>query len=264
MSPHFVSLIAPAKLTLSLRVTGIRKDGFHLIDAEMVTLELADELTVDTSRTGLEITGKFADDLASPTSAQSATTQNATTSANVNLVVRALQLANRQAHISITKNIPSGGGLGGGSADAAAILRWAGFTDLASAAKLGADIAFCIVGGRARVSGIGEVVNPLKKVAREITLVVPPFRVSTPAVYHAYDQLTDFCQTPLKHAGINDLEPAAIKVEPRLAIWKEKITHVCGVEPKLAGSGSTFWLDGNFTNLATQLADATVITTRTN
>jgi 4-diphosphocytidyl-2-C-methyl-D-erythritol kinase len=249
MSDQLVSLIAPAKLTLSLRVTGIRPDGFHLIDAEMVTLELADELTVDTSRTGLAITGKFADDLENSSD---------------NLVVRALRLANRQAHVAITKNIPSGGGLGGGSADAAAILRWAGFTDLASAAKLGADIAFCMVGGRARVSGIGEVVNPLKKVAREVTLVVPPFRVSTPAVYRAFDELTDFCKTPLKHAGVNDLEPAAIKVEPRLAIWKEKISQACGVAPTLAGSGSTWWLDGNFANLASQLPDATVITTHTN
>ncbi|MFM7762784.1 MAG: 4-(cytidine 5'-diphospho)-2-C-methyl-D-erythritol kinase, partial [Acidimicrobiaceae bacterium] len=82
MGDQIVSLIAPAKLTLSLRVTGIRPDGFHLIDAEMVTLELADELTVDTSRTGLAITGKFAADLANSTD---------------NLVVRALRLANRQA-----------------------------------------------------------------------------------------------------------------------------------------------------------------------
>jgi 4-diphosphocytidyl-2-C-methyl-D-erythritol kinase len=256
MSDQLVSLIAPAKLTLSLRVTGIRPDGFHLIDAEMVTLQLADELTVDTSRTGLAISGKFAEDLDA--------LENSALSGDDNLVVRALRLANRQAHVAITKNIPSGGGLGGGSADAAAILRWAGFTDLASAAKLGADIAFCMVGGRARVSGIGEVVNPLKKVAREITLVVPPFRVSTPAVYRAFDELTNFCKTPLKHAGVNDLEVAAIKVEPRLAIWREKISHACGVAPTLAGSGSTWWLDGNFANLASQLPDATVITTRTN
>ena len=263
MRDQLVSLIAPAKLTLSLRVTGIRPDGFHLIDAEMVTLELADELTVDTSRTGLAISGKFAEDLdALENSAPSA--QNTALSGDDNLVVRALRLANRQAHVAITKNIPSGGGLGGGSADAAAVLRWAGFTNLASAAKLGADIAFCMVGGRARVSGIGEVVNPLKKVAREITLVVPPFRVSTPAVYRAFDELTDFCKTPLKHAGVNDLEPAAIKVEPRLAIWKAKISQACGVAPTLAGSGSTWWLDGNFANLASQLPDATVIATHTN
>ncbi len=252
MSTQIVSLIAPAKLTVSLKVTGVRADGFHLIDAEMVTLDLADQLVVDTSRTGLEIIGEFADDLA------------ASNNTNDNLVARALQLAGRKAHVTVTKNIPSGGGLGGGSADAAAILRWAGFTDLASAAKLGADIAFCIVGGRARVSGIGEVVNPLKKIAREITLVVPPFRVSTPAVYRAFDQLTDFGKTPIKHAGVNDLEPAAIKVEPRLAIWKEKIAQACGVVPTLAGSGSTWWLDGKFENLAEQLSDATVICTQTN
>ena len=251
MNAQIVSLIAPAKLTVSLKVTGVRADGFHLIDAEMVTLDLADQLVVDTSRTGLEIIGEFADDLA------------ASNETNDNLVARALQLAGRKAHVTVTKNIPSGGGLGGGSADAAAILRWAGFTDLASAAKLGADIAFCIVGGRARVSGIGEVVHPLQKIAREITLVVPPFRVSTPAVYRAFDQLTDFGKTPIKHAGVNDLEPAAIKVEPRLAIWKEKIAQACGVVPTLAGSGSTWWLDGKFENLAEQLSDATVITTRT-
>ncbi len=251
MNAQIVSLIAPAKLTVSLKVTGVRADGFHLIDAEMVTLDLADQLVVDTSRTGLEIIGEFADDLA------------ASNNTNDNLVARALQLAGRKAHVTVTKNIPSGGGLGGGSADAAAILRWAGFTDLASAAKLGADIAFCIVGGRARVSGIGEVVNPLKKIAREITLVVPPFRVSTPAVYRAFDQLTEFGKTPIKHAGVNDLEPAAIKVEPRLAIWKEKIAQACGVVPTLAGSGSTWWLDGKFENLAEQLSDATVICTQT-
>ena len=252
MNAQIVSLIAPAKLTVSLKVTGVRADGFHLIDAEMVTLDLADQLVVDTSRTGLEIIGEFADDLA------------ASNETNDNLVARALQLAGRKAHVTITKNIPSGGGLGGGSADAAAILRWAGFTDLASAAKLGADIAFCIVGGRARVSGIGEVVHPLQKIAREITLVVPPFRVSTPAVYRAFDQLTDFGKTPIKHAGVNDLEPAAIKVEPRLAIWKEKIAQACGVVPTLAGSGSTWWLDGKVENLAEQLSDATVICTQTN
>jgi 4-diphosphocytidyl-2-C-methyl-D-erythritol kinase len=249
MSDQIVSLIAPAKLTLALRVAGIRADGFHLIDAEMVTLDLADELVLDTTRSGLEIVGKFTDDLENSSD---------------NLVLRALRLVNRQAHVTITKNIPSGGGLGGGSADAAAILRWAGFTDLVSAAKLGADIAFCMVGGRARVSGIGEVINPLKKISQKITLVVPPFRVSTPDVYRAYDELTDFCKKPITHSGVNDLEPAAIKVEPRLAEWKKKIANAAGDEPTLAGSGSTWWLNGEFDDLAAKLADATVLTTQTN
>ena len=61
----------------------------------------------------------------------------------------------------LEKRIPSGAGLGGGSADAAAVLRWAGVTDLEVAARLGADVPFCLVGGRARVTGVGEAVAPL-------------------------------------------------------------------------------------------------------
>ena len=252
MNAQIIRLTAPAKLTLSLRITGIRSDGFHLIDAEMVTLELADELVVDPTGNGLEISGKFAGELGINSQALAA-----------NLVSRALKLTGRSAHVEVTKNIPSGGGLGGGSADAAAILRWAGFTDLVAASKLGADISFCIVGGRARVSGIGEIIEPLEKNQRQITLVVPPFGVSTPAVYKAFDELTDSCRQKLIHSGVNDLEPAAIKVEPRLEVWKKKIVDATGVEPTLAGSGSTWWLDGKFENLADQLPDATVIITRT-
>ncbi len=251
MNEQLITLTAPAKLTLSLRVTGIRPDGFHLIDAEMVTLELADELVVDPTGDGLEISGKFAGDLGINDQVLAK-----------NLVSRALKLAGCTAHVTVTKNIPSGGGLGGGSADAAAILRWAGFTDLVAAAKLGADISFCIVGGRARVSGIGEIIEPLEVVQRQITLVVPPFGVSTPAVYKAFDELTDSCRRKLIHSGVNALEPAAIKVEPQLEIWKKKIFNATGVEPTLAGSGSTWWLDGRFENLSNQLPDATVITTQ--
>src|SRR4051812_32179122 len=70
-----------------------------------------------------------------------------------NLVRRALRLAGRTASVRLTKRIPAGAGLGGGSADAAAILRWAGFTDPVAAVALGADVPFCLRGGRARVTG---------------------------------------------------------------------------------------------------------------
>ncbi len=64
--------------------------------------------------------------------------------------------------VRLTKRIPPGAGLGGGSADAAAVLRWAGVVDdVALAARLGADVPFCVRGGRARVTGIGEVLEPL-------------------------------------------------------------------------------------------------------
>ena len=138
------TLLANAKLTLSLRVTGVRDDGFHLIDAEMVSLDLADELEIEPAVTSsLTVSGPFADGV--PTDGS-------------NLCLRALALAGRTASIRLRKAIPHGGGLGGGSADAAAVLRWAGFDDLIDASRLGADIPFCLVGGRddLPVSGFGH------------------------------------------------------------------------------------------------------------
>ena len=136
---------APAKLTLSLRIVGVRDDGYHLIDAEMVTLDLHDVLTFTEGDT-LTMAGPYAAGIATD---------------ETNLVRRALAAVGRQAGVHVDKQIPAGGGLGGGSADAAAVLRWAGCDDLALAARLGADVPFCLTGGRARVTGIGEVVEPL-------------------------------------------------------------------------------------------------------
>ncbi|QGG96012.1 4-(cytidine 5'-diphospho)-2-C-methyl-D-erythritol kinase [Actinomarinicola tropica] len=218
-------LRAPAKLTLSLRITGVRHDGYHLIDAEMVTLDLADELVV---RPGEGLVVRGASGLPVPVD-------------DDNLVARALRLADRTAHVELTKRIPAGAGLGGGSADAAAILRWAGFDDLAAAARLGADVAFCLVGGRARVTGIGEVVDPLPPVARTFTLLTPPFGCSTPAVYAAWDEMGG----PTAD-GPNDLEPAALRVEPRLAEWRDRLGDATGRTPVLAGSGSTWFVEGAF------------------
>ena len=84
--------------------------------------------------------------------------------------------------------------------------------ELLRAAELGADVPFCLVGGRARVTGIGEVVDPLPFVPLELTLMLPPFGCSTPAVYRAWDELGG-----PRADGPNDLEPAALAVEPRLA-----------------------------------------------
>jgi 4-diphosphocytidyl-2-C-methyl-D-erythritol kinase len=173
------------------------------------------------------------------------------------LIARALQLAGKSAHVHVEKNIPHGGGLGGGSSDAAAVLRWAEFDDLVAASKLGADIPFCMRGGRARVTGIGEILEPLPYIARDVTLVVPPFGVSTPAVYKAFDSLS------ARYDSVNDLEPAAITVEPRLAQWRDRIREVSGVMPILAGSGATWWLDGAHPRIHEALSEATVVVTRT-
>ena len=216
---------APAKLTVSLRVTGIRDDGMHLIDAEMVTLDLADQLTF-TDGDGLELIG--ATGLSVPAD-------------DDNLVRKALRLLGRRAHVRLAKAIPAGAGLGGGSTDAAAVLRWAGVDDLGLAVQLGADVAFCVRGGRARVTGIGEVLTPMEPEARSFTLVTPPFGCSTPAVYRAWDDLGG-----PSGDGPNDLEPAALVVEPRLAPWRDRLAEATGRAPVLAGSGSSWFVPGAF------------------
>jgi 4-diphosphocytidyl-2-C-methyl-D-erythritol kinase len=233
---------APAKLTLSLRVTGVRADGYHLIDAEMVTLEVCDVLEIEPGD-GLIATGPFADGFPQDES---------------NLVSRALTVVGRAARVRVHKAIPSGGGLGGGSADAAAVLRWAGHHDLEQASRLGADVPFCLVGGRARVRGIGEVVEPLPFLPLDVTLVVPPFGVSTPAVYRAWDA------GAREEGAVNELEAAAIDVEPRLARWRDRIRDLCGDAPTLAGSGSTWFVRAHRPALRRLESDgATVVLTRT-
>jgi 4-diphosphocytidyl-2-C-methyl-D-erythritol kinase len=233
---------APAKLTLSLRIVGVRDDSYHLLDAEMVTLELHDTLTF-AGGDGLTLGGPFAAGVAT---------------GEENLVRRALRAVGRTAAVRVDKQIPAGGGLGGGSADAAAVLRWAGCDDLDVAAALGADVPFCLVGGRARVRGVGDVVEPLPYEDQAFTLVVPPLQVSTVAVYRAWDELG----SP-RSDGANDLEAAALVVEPRLRRWRDRIREAAGRAPVLAGSGATWFLHGTHADLAGPLAPATCLVTRT-
>jgi 4-diphosphocytidyl-2-C-methyl-D-erythritol kinase len=214
---------ARAKLTLSLRVTGVRDDGYHLLESEMVTLDLADTLLFgpgsDVEVIPLVDTPRF-----SPT-----------------LVTAALAAVGRSAFVRLEKRIPVGAGLGGGSADAAAVLRWAGCSDVSVAVSLGADVPFCLSGGRALVRGVGEDVSPLPLESHVFTLLTPPFGVSTAAVYAAWDSMGG----PTGDNG-NDLEPAALSVEPRLAVWRDQLGEATGRTPRLAGSGSTWFVEGDF------------------
>jgi 4-diphosphocytidyl-2-C-methyl-D-erythritol kinase len=210
-------VLARAKLTLSLRITGVRADGYHLLDAEMVTLDLADRLTFEEGDS-LLVTGLGAGQQV-PDGPE-------------NLVRRALKAVGRAAAVRLEKHIPTGGGLGGGSADAAAVLRWAGVDDADLAVRLGADVPFCLQGGRARVSGVGEVVEPLPfddVAGRAYTLLVPPLHVSTVAVYREWDRMGG----PVGDGG-NDLEPAALSVEPALREWRDRLGTVTGETPMLA------------------------------
>jgi 4-diphosphocytidyl-2-C-methyl-D-erythritol kinase len=214
---------ARAKLTLSLRVTGVRDDGYHLLESEMVTLDLADTLLFGPG-TGMEVVPLVETARFEPT-----------------LITDALAAVGRSAFVRLEKRIPVGAGLGGGSADAAAVLRWAGCDDVAVALSLGADVPFCLVGGRAIVRGVGDVIEPVPLESRTFTLLTPPFGVSTAAVYAAWDSLGG----PTGESG-NDLEPAALSVEPRLATWRDQLGDATGRTPRLAGSGSTWFVEGAF------------------
>lgn len=189
----------------------------------MVSLDLADELAF-TEGSGLEVVEGHQFGFVDP---------------HDNLVGRALRAVGREAHVALRKRIPAGGGLGGGSSNAAAVMRWAGCDDLGIAASLGADVPFCLRGGRARVTGIGEIIEPLPFVARTVTLAMPPFGCSTPAVYAAWDDLGG----PTA-AGPNDLEPAALVIEPRLAAFRDALGDATGQTPRIAGSGSTWFVAG--------------------
>jgi 4-diphosphocytidyl-2-C-methyl-D-erythritol kinase len=235
------SIEAPAKLTLWLRVTGVRPDGYHLLDAEMVSVDLCDTLEIEAG-SGLEILDEVVGGSGVGQVPRGAE----------NLVSRALALVGRDARVRLTKRIPSGAGLGGGSSDGAAILRWAGVDDPSLAVRLGADVPFCVRGGRARVKGIGEHVEPLEHRSRSFLLLIPPIEVSTAAVYAKYDDLhrgergrrVDASPGPVDGSPENDLESASLAVEPLLGAWRDCLGDATGVAPRLAGSGASWFVEG--------------------
>jgi 4-diphosphocytidyl-2-C-methyl-D-erythritol kinase len=209
-----------AKLTLSLRVTGTRADGYHELDAVMVSIdEPRDVVTIrPATRTTLTVTGPFAAGV--PADA-------------TNLAWRAADACGVTVEIALHKGIPSGAGLGGGSADAAAVLV-ALDADPALAPALGADVAFCMQGGRARVRGIGDVVEPVEPQSLSIVVATPPFRCATADVYRAWDALGG------PRGDGNDLQRAAQHVEPRLAEFRRSVEGAAGAPAILAGSGSSY------------------------
>jgi 4-diphosphocytidyl-2-C-methyl-D-erythritol kinase len=171
--------------------------------------------------------------------------------------------AGRSGHgvrLVLRKRIPAGAGLGGGSADAAAALLAvrrllevdvddAGLLELA--AEVGSDVPFCVTGGSAWMRGRGEQIEPLE-LPRGLAFVVaiPPFRLSTPDVYAAWDRLggptaNRSVPAPRRIAGVlselaNDLEPAAEAVEPRLREFRTALEAATGSPALLAGSGSAY------------------------
>ena len=216
-------LLAPAKLTWFLEVTGVREDGYHTLRSEMVSLDFSDRLIIEETEDYLRLT---------PASIRVALDET-------NLVTKALNLVGRKAGVTIDKVIPTGGGLGGGSSDAGAILRWVGGVSAELAATLGGDVPFCQLGGRAMVEGIGEILTPLKFEKRDVTLIIPNFSVDTKSCYKAFDELGAVGE------GRNHLERAARIVEPRLGKTMGWLSAEFGKEVHLAGSGSTMFVEGH-------------------
>ena len=167
---------APAKLNLALHVTGRRADGYHLLDSLVAFAGAGDQVVLEPGPLSLRIDGPFAGDL----------------SGGDNLCLSAARLAGGDAAIRLTKNLPVASGIGGGSADAAAVLR--GLARLGHPVPdrpetLGADVPVCIASRPARMQGIGEILTPLPALpAIPLVLVNPGVGVPTPEVFAALAQ----------------------------------------------------------------------------
>lgn len=225
------TVVAKAKLTWSLRVEGRRDDGLHELVAEMVTIDLADELelteTDGPSRVDVVVEPPASDRPVAP--------------ARFDLVERALLATGRSATVRLRKRIPVGAGLGGGSADAAAVLRWAGSTDPKVALALGSDVPFCVAGGHAIVRGVGESLEALEPLGATVTLALLPFGIDTAACYRAFDALPSGSR---RHPR-NDLTAAAEEVAPALRDARDRLEARCEAAFTLAGSGSTLFCEGD-------------------
>jgi 4-diphosphocytidyl-2-C-methyl-D-erythritol kinase len=240
-----------AKVNRSLRVLGKRPDGYHELDTIFQTVDLTEEINFLEGEKG---TGKV-----------SLTVEGADLPADSsNLILRAANALRERfsvrlgARIHLSKKIPVGGGLGGGSSDAAAALR--GLSQLWNlpitdadlhllAAEIGSDVPFFLLGGRARGRGRGEVLTPLPEGPEEwLVLAFPPFSLSTAAVYGAFSApaLTDSAaQTNLRASEIgggpdrNDLEPAAESLRAELRRLRLALSEHGATSARLSGSGST-------------------------
>lgn len=253
-----LSITAPAKINLTLRVTGRRADGYHLLDSLVVFTELGDELSVrapvaDEATLSLAVDGPFA----APLNGEAD-----------NLVLRAARRLAEDAQIvpqvafTLTKRLPVASGIGGGSADAAAALHllnglWGLKRSLgalqALALPLGADIPVCLLKRPAMMRGIGETLLPLDRLPDfALLLVNPGAALSTaeifaarqgtfttpmpaPSAFAALDALIDWLSQEA-----NDLEEPARRLCPAVGEVLEALGRTTGCRlTRMSGSGAT-------------------------
>jgi len=268
---------APAKVNLTLRVTGRRPDGYHLLDSFVVFAGIGDRLSVSpASDLSLTVTGPFASGLAG---------------AEDNLVLRAARALAEAGGIvpfgalTLEKNLPLASGIGGGSSDAAAALRllslyW-GLTvppeTLAPIAlRLGADVPVCLLRLPVRMAGIGEVISPVPALPRGLGLLLvnPGLACPTPAIFRARAaagtpfsaadavpgrgfETTAELAAALSASG-NDLEGAAIGITPEIGTVLATIAGAAGCRlARMSGSGATCF--GLFATVAEAEASAAAL-----
>ena len=179
---------AYAKINLWLDITGKRGDGYHTLNTVMRRADLYDDVTVDIDNTGAIIVEC---DVMSVPSDERNIAYKAVIAFSEAAGLRAC------ADIRIRKRIPTEAGLGGSSTDGAAVLAALNTLygeplnerDMLSlGAKLGADVPFCMTGGTAKCTGIGEIMEPLECADFALVIVKPDFSCSTAAAYSAYDR----------------------------------------------------------------------------
>ncbi|MEP1792987.1 4-(cytidine 5'-diphospho)-2-C-methyl-D-erythritol kinase [Parasphingorhabdus sp.] len=233
---------APAKINLSLHVTGQREDGYHLLDSLVVFAAVGDRLWFDVAPVmSMEITGPFASGV--PADAR-------------NLVWRAAETAGVTGHIRLEKNLPHGAGLGGGSADAAALLRSLSKgqvgdpINMQAGLSLGADVPVCVSTAPQRMRGIGEVLDDVQPFPQcAIVMVNPAVPVPTGPVFQqlgrkdnpamaSCDGFADAKDLVLwLGQQRNDLQPPACAVAPTIHVALEALEDA--LLARMSGSGST-------------------------
>jgi 4-diphosphocytidyl-2-C-methyl-D-erythritol kinase len=251
-----VRVPAYAKVNLRLDVLGRRADGYHELRTIYQAISLHDTLELQAAREpGIELRIAGNSELAGEPGPD-------------NLVYRAVYELGREIGLRqgvravLTKRVPVGRGLGGGSSDAAAallgLLRLTGKRIEAArlleiASGLGADVPFFLHGGRALGIGRGDEIYPLPNLPRRHVLVISPREIAVPTkdAYHwLSEELTNsaapsklmrfcaLCWSPQGGALSNDFEAAVFPRYPRLAAIKRELLQQGAAEASLAGSGS--------------------------
>jgi len=237
MGEH-IRQLARAKVNLTLHVGALRSDGYHAVDSLVAFADIGDDLVfMPAQETRLTIKG--ADNL--PTDGS-------------NLILRAMKLIGAKPHhIALTKTLPVSAGLGGGSANAAAVLRQfpntLSKTDLAF--NLGADIPVCLDSRTALMRGIGEEVSPVSGLGQlSAVLINPGVAVSTGAIFKAMDaepreksprsSAKKGSLLSRSLAGSNDMQDFAIRQVPIIRDVLRALAQQSGCElARMSGSGAT-------------------------